>query len=71
MDGEGRLNLEAFGDRCGRTLPWSTIMWANNETGVLFPIGTLAEIARARHVLFHTDAVQAAGKVPIDLQPLR
>ena len=39
-------------------------MWANNETGVLFPVEQTAEICRARGVLYHCDAVQAAGKVP-------
>ncbi len=42
-------------------------MWANNETGVLFPIGEIAAIARAKGTLFHTDAVQAVGKIPIRL----
>ncbi len=68
VDGEGRLNLEAFGDSVRPDTALVTLMWANNETGVLNPIEALAEIARARNVLFHTDAVQAAGKVPIDLR---
>ncbi len=45
-----------------------SLMWANNETGVLFPVNEVAEICRARGVLFHCDAVQAAGKVPIDVR---
>jgi cysteine desulfurase len=44
-----------------------SLMWANNETGVLFPIADAARVARARGVLFHTDAVQAAGKVSLDV----
>ncbi len=44
-----------------------TIMWANNETGVIFPVEKIAEKCRARGITFHTDAVQAAGKLPIDL----
>ncbi len=40
-------------------------MWANNETGVLFPVESIAEICRLRGVLYHSDAVQAAGKVEI------
>jgi cysteine desulfurase len=43
-------------------------MWANNETGVLFPVEKIAEICRTRGVLFHCDAVQAAGKLPIDVR---
>jgi cysteine desulfurase len=46
-----------------------SIMFANNETGVIQPIAELAAIARAAGALFHTDAVQAAGKLPIDLSP--
>ncbi|WP_020493992.1 cysteine desulfurase family protein [Verrucomicrobium sp. 3C] len=44
-----------------------SVMWANNETGVLFPIREIGEICRARGVLFHTDAVQATAKLPIAL----
>jgi cysteine desulfurase len=44
-----------------------SLMWANNETGVLFPIEKMAKICHQRHVLFHTDAVQAVGKIPIQL----
>jgi cysteine desulfurase len=44
-----------------------SVMWANNETGVLFPIEEIAAICRGHHVLFHTDAVQAAGKVNLDV----
>jgi len=42
-------------------------MWANNETGLLFPVRELAEVCRESGVLFHTDAVQAIGKVPVDV----
>jgi len=42
-------------------------MWANNETGVIFPVEQAAEMARAAGAVFHCDAVQAAGKIPIDL----
>ena len=44
-----------------------SIMWANNETGLIFPMGELAEICRENGVLFHTDAVQAIGKVAVDV----
>jgi len=44
-----------------------SVMWANNETGVIFPIGKIAEMVKARGAVFHTDAVQAAGKLPIDV----
>lgn len=45
-------------------------MWANNETGVLFPVERIAEICRAKRVFFHTDAVQVAGKLPIRLRDM-
>jgi cysteine desulfurase len=45
-----------------------SIMWANNETGVVFPIEKIAEICREKCVLFHTDAVQATGKIPMRLR---
>ncbi|HET6450457.1 MAG TPA: NifS family cysteine desulfurase [Spirochaetia bacterium] len=51
----------------GRTALVS-IMWANNETGLLFPIPRLAAMCREHGILFHTDAVQAIGKVPVDVQ---
>jgi cysteine desulfurase len=44
-----------------------SIMWANNETGLIFPIADLAAVCRENGVLFHTDAVQAIGKVPVDV----
>lgn len=44
-----------------------TLMWANNETGVIFPIQELSEYVKSKGGVFHTDAVQAAGKIPIDL----
>ncbi|OCR16595.1 NifS family cysteine desulfurase [Helicobacter pullorum] len=45
-----------------------SIMWANNETGIIFPIDEIGEICKRRGVLFHTDAVQAIGKIPVDVQ---
>jgi cysteine desulfurase len=45
-----------------------SIMWANNETGLIFPIGELAALCRENGILFHTDAVQAIGKLKVDVQ---
>jgi cysteine desulfurase len=68
VDREGLLNLAdleaAITDETGLV----SLMWANNETGVLFPVKEIAEICRARSVFFHCDAVQAAGKVEINLR---
>lgn len=47
-----------------------SVMWANNETGMIFPIKEIGEICRERGVLFHTDGVQAVGKIPVDMQAL-
>ncbi len=44
-----------------------SVMWANNETGLVFPVRELAEVCRENGVLFHSDAVQAIGKVPVDV----
>lgn len=44
-----------------------SMMWANNETGMIFPVEEVAQIAKERGILFHTDAVQAIGKVKVDL----
>lgn len=45
-----------------------TVVWANNETGALLPVGDMARAADERRVVFHADAVQAVGKVPVDLR---
>ena len=47
-----------------------SIMMANNEVGTILPVKELCEIAHQRGILFHTDAVQAAGKIPVDIQDL-
>lgn len=68
VDGRGRLDLDAYGRLLSERVAIVSVMWANNETGTLFPVERMAEMARAAGVLFHTDAVQAVGKVPIDLK---
>ena len=47
-----------------------SIMWANNETGMIFPIEEIGNICKEKGVLFHTDGVQAVGKIPVDMQSL-
>jgi cysteine desulfurase len=68
VDASGRLDLEAYRRALGPRTAIASIMWANNETGTLFPVTELAELAREAGALFHTDAVQAVGKVAIALQ---
>ncbi len=65
VDHAGRLDLDELAAAIGPATALVSLMWANNETGVLFPIEPIAEIVRRKGVLFHTDAVQAAGKVPL------
>ncbi|MFY9658609.1 MAG: cysteine desulfurase NifS, partial [Methylocystis sp.] len=67
VDSCGRLDMEAFRKALGPKTALVSIMWANNETGTLFPVKELAELAHEAGALFHTDAVQAAGKTPIEL----
>ncbi|MBU2548160.1 MAG: cysteine desulfurase NifS [Proteobacteria bacterium] len=68
VDREGRLNMDHLTDAISDETAIISVMWANNETGVVFPVEEIAEMARGRGVVFHTDAVQAVGKVPIDLR---
>ncbi|MCG6897792.1 MAG: cysteine desulfurase NifS [Thiocapsa sp.] len=68
VDGKGRLDIETYMDLLSDRVAIVSVMWANNESGTLFPVQEMAELARSTGVLFHTDAVQAVGKVPIDLK---
>jgi len=68
VDSMGRLDLEAYRKALGPKTAIVSMMWANNETGTLFPVDLLAELAHEAGALFHTDAVQAAGKIAIDLK---
>jgi cysteine desulfurase len=67
VDTEGNLDLEELESAITAQTAVVSVMWANNETGVLFPVEKIAEIARRKRVLFHTDAIQTAGKIPIRL----
>jgi cysteine desulfurase len=68
VDGDGNLDLNELENAITPHTAIITAMWANNETGVLFPVEKIAEIARRKRVLFHTDAIQTAGKIPIELR---
>jgi cysteine desulfurase len=67
VDGNGNLDLNELEAAITPQTAIVTAMWANNETGVLFPVEKIAEIARRKRVLFHTDAIQTVGKIPIRL----
>jgi cysteine desulfurase len=68
VDDKGRLDLAEYQSLLSDQVALVSVMWANNETGTLFPVVEMAEMAHAKGVLFHTDAVQAVGKVPLDLK---
>ena len=70
VDGEGHLDLEELRRSIRKDTALVTVMWANNETGVIFPIEEIGAICRERGVLFHTDAVQAVGKIPMSLKDM-
>jgi cysteine desulfurase len=67
VDGDGRIDLQALERAIRPDTAIVSVMWANNETGVLSPIREIAEIVHKKKTLFHTDAVQAVGKIPINL----
>ncbi|MCA6105268.1 cysteine desulfurase NifS [Bradyrhizobium australafricanum] len=68
VDSRGRLDIEAFRCALGPRTAVASIMWANNETGTIFPVEFLAGLTREAGALFHTDAVQAIGKIRVDLK---
>jgi len=68
VDGKGRLDLDEYQKLLSDQVAIVSVMWANNETGTFFPVEQMAQMAQAAGVMFHTDAVQAVGKVPINLK---
>jgi cysteine desulfurase len=68
VDDKGNLDLDYLYDSLGDDTAIVSIMWANNETGVIFPIEEIARHVRQQGIVFHTDAVQAVGKIPIDVR---
>jgi cysteine desulfurase len=70
VDAEGRLDLAALRAAVRPDTAVVSIMMANNETGVVFDIAAIGEIVKAQGTVFHVDAVQAVGKLPIDLRAL-
>ena len=70
VDRDGLIDLEELASAIdpGRTLV--SVQWANNETGVVQPMGSIAELCQARGAVLHSDAVQAVGKLPVDLRKI-
>ncbi len=67
VDHNGYISAEAMEAAVTDKTLLITMMWANNETGIIFPVEEVAAMAQSKGILFHTDAVQAIGKVPVDL----
>lgn len=67
VDNQGRLDLDYLYDSLNDDTAIVSLMWANNETGVVFPVEEISQKIKDRGIVFHTDAVQAAGKIPIDV----
>jgi cysteine desulfurase len=68
VNGIGQLDMDEYRKVLSDKVAIVSVMWANNETGTIFPVEEMAELANAAGVMFHTDAVQAVGKLPIDLK---
>jgi cysteine desulfurase len=66
VDSEGRVTVAGLEAGLDERAVLASVMWANNETGVIQDIAALSTVARERGVVFHTDAVQALGKLPVD-----
>ncbi len=67
VDRDGLLSMDEVSRVITDDTAIVSVMWANNETGVLFPVEEIAKVAKSRGAIFHTDAVQAVGKIPINL----
>jgi len=67
VDRDGLLSMDEVSRVIAEDTAIVSVMWANNETGVLFPVEEIANLAKSRGTIFHTDAVQAVGKIPINL----
>jgi cysteine desulfurase len=67
VDKKGRLDLSELESNLDDNTAIVTIMFANNETGTVFPVEKIADMVKAKGIVFHTDAVQAIGKIPVNL----
>lgn len=70
VDKNGRLNLDELENSLDEDTAIVSVMYANNETGTVFPIERIVSMVKSKGIVFHTDAVQAVGKIPIDLAKL-
>ncbi|MBO7605098.1 MAG: cysteine desulfurase NifS, partial [Elusimicrobiaceae bacterium] len=70
VDEHGRFDMEQYKKVLDEDTALVTTMWANSETGTIFPVKEIAALAHSKGALFHTDAVQAAGKIPTDVKEI-
>jgi cysteine desulfurase len=73
VDAGGRLKIDEFEAACGRAKEgggFASLMWVNNETGVIQPVEEASAIAKENGLAFHTDAIQAVGKIPVNVREL-
>ena len=70
VDSLGELDVHLLHESIREDTALVSVMYANNETGVVFPLEEIAAICRSKGVLFHTDAVQTPGKLPVDVRAL-
>jgi cysteine desulfurase len=68
VDRKGLLDLDSLYKNLSEDTAVVSLMWANNESGVIFPIEEIGKVLKEKGIVFHTDAVQAVGKIPIDLK---
>ncbi|MFN2301382.1 MAG: cysteine desulfurase family protein [Gammaproteobacteria bacterium] len=68
VDADGKVDAAAFAEALGNGAAIASVMWANNETGVIQDVAALARLSAEAGVPFHTDAVQAVGKIPVDFR---
>jgi cysteine desulfurase len=70
VNNQGQLNIDDLHKAIDDDTALVTVMYANNEVGNIFPVPEIGEILKERRILFHTDAVQAVGKIPVDMKRL-
>jgi len=68
INNEGIVDIESVRENITDKTALVSVMWANNETGAIFPVEEIGDICEEHNVLFHTDAVQAIGKLPVNVQ---
>lgn len=70
VDRSGQIDVDELREKLDGDTALVSIMWANNETGVVFPVEEIASVVKEAGSIFHCDAVQAAGKLPVDLRKI-